>query len=208
MTVGARPIILLAGVACFFLVSCSDNQEVDNATSTIAPTTTSSLQSTEPPAPGLLDPVVAYYQALNLEDVDAMLEAWPTGDPDLFAAMTRLTIKVSSTCEPGERPETVDCVEEVGTHDLYGPAGVLGDVKVRFMINEGVITRIDTIDEPAEYARFELAFSEWLAENHPDLSSSFMPGGQPPFASADEATAVVNVLNDFLEDSDRYPLGE
>lgn len=136
-----------------------------------------------------------------------MAAAWPSGDQERFATLTDgLNVKLSSTCEPGDNPGTVECVENVVRHDLYGPAGVLGDLEVRFRVDGGVITGFETISEPSENAAFELAFAEWLAANRPDLTASFVPGDDPPIGSADDAAAILIVLQDFLDESDEYPI--
>lgn len=155
------------------------------------------------------DPVVAYYDALNTEDVAGVLEAWPGADQAVIEIETSaFHVKVSATCGPGDDAEaTVQCSEDAGRHDFYFPAGIKGQVTTLFTVDDGVIVTRETVSAPDTIEGYEIALGEWLEANHPDVYASSYQADDPyPFATAEQALTVIALIDDFLAQSDDYPL--
>jgi hypothetical protein len=209
--------LLASFVALALLVGACTGDDEPAAETTIpspAEVTTSSApdvesSSTTTVGPRISDPVVEYYAALNAEDVDRMLVVWPTGDRETFSVVTAgLHARVSVTCRPGDdRDATVECVEDLGRNDLYTPAGVTGQVTVLYTIADGVIVDHEVIEPAESVVAFEEAFSTWLETTHPDVHASYQAEGTSPFATVEDALEAIALVDEFLAESDDYPLG-
>jgi hypothetical protein len=155
------------------------------------------------------DPVVAYYDTLNTEDVAGVLEVWPSGNQDVIEIETAaFHVKVSATCAPGDDPDTtVQCNEDVGRHDFYRPAGITGPVSILFTVEDGVMVAREAVSAPDTIEGYEVALGEWLEASHPDVyASSYQSDGPYPFATAEQALTVIALIDDFLDQSNDYPL--
>ncbi len=173
-------------------------------TSAPATTTTEYAGPTNP-----FDTVVNWYAALNDEDVDALAQLWPSGDRTLFSLLTAgLDVRVSVSCFPGEQGEgSVRCQEDIARNAFYTPAGLAGSWTMLFTVEEGTISAVELVDKDPSHRRYEEAFGEWLQEAHPDVyESSYSGEGWYPFSTVDQASEVLALIDDFLAESDDYPL--
>ena len=155
------------------------------------------------------DPVVEYYDALNTEDVEGVLVAWPSADQAVIEVETSaLHVKTSATCAPGDDPDSmVQCDEDIGRHDFYIPAGISGHVTVLFTIEDGVIVAREMQSSRVAIEDYEAAFGAWLEATHPDVyASSYQTDGPYPFATAEQALEVIALVDEFLAQSGVYPL--
>jgi hypothetical protein len=194
----------------------------EGATTTTTTTTTTrgtGAAATEAPgatgtSPQLDDPfdvVVAFYGALSAEDVEGMVALWPSGDRELFRLRTvGLNQKVSATCFPGDAGEgSVRCEDSVVNDDFHSPAGRGAAVTVTYVVEDGAILQSEVVGWPEEWDRYEEAFGAWLETAHPNLyDSAFQGQGDYPFETAEDALAVIAVLDEFLAQSDEYPVAE
>jgi hypothetical protein len=154
------------------------------------------------------DVVEIYYSALNAGDAEAMARAWPNGDAAMFAVLADgVTQLVSTSCGPNLERTRVRCEDLVIRNDFYNPAGVSGSFTYDYRLAGGVIVGQDEVDRSVAFAEYQEAFGEWLADAHPDVyRAGYQPSGFPPFRTVDQARDALALIDEFLADSDAYPL--
>lgn len=109
-----------------------------------------------------------------------------------------------------------DCVHHSGKHvtcearwtsDLHRPAGV--EVVVHrevFLDDDGLITSFNDHEDYQEVVGFHVAFHEWLATEHPEIEP-LVYGWDEVAESEENIRAAIDVVEDFVAQSDTYPLG-
>jgi len=169
-------------------------------------------EATAPPSPAeSRSPtalVVDYYNALNSGHVEGMVAEWPDGDRGYFALLAdTLGERASVDCSPGDTASSVICNEFVGNH-FFDPAGVRATFTMRYTVADGVIVAGELVTSGEEVAAYRAAFGEWLRANDPDLyeASYQLTGGRLPVSTSTDALAIVAKVEQFVTESDTYPL--
>jgi hypothetical protein len=154
--------------------------------------------------------VVTYYTALNASDIEAASATWPSLDTEAFLALTQgARHRVSVACSPGDETDSVLCEEVVISDDFTSPAGVQGQYTVRYSVDDGVITERVVLRRSEAIEDYEAAFGTWLEATHPDVyESSYQADGPYPFATVEQALAVIALVDEFLAQSDDYPIAQ
>ena len=162
----------------------------------------------EPAATG--DLVRGYYSAYNNGDVEAMAQAWPSGDEDFFEVVADgVYQRVSVSCGPNEENTAVRCAETVIRNDFYDPAGIEATLTIDYVVEGGRVKKHEVVERSVELIAYEEAFGAWLADSYPDVyESSYQHDGIFPFETTDDAAAVLAVVDEFIAQSDDYPFEE
>jgi hypothetical protein len=153
--------------------------------------------------------VNAYYAALNTSDAAAAAEVWPTMDADAFAVLTDgVSQRVSVSCTQGSDPASTLCQEYVERNDFTDPAGVFGEYTMRYRVDSGSVVDREIVAEPEVVAEYVAAFGAWLEATHPDVfAANYIADRFLPFATVEDAAAGIALVDEFLAESDDYPLG-
>ena len=156
------------------------------------------------------DLVGGYYSAYNAGDVEAMAQAWPSGDKDFFDVVADgVYQRVSVSCGPNDEKTAVRCAEIVIRNDFNDPAGVDATMTIDYVVEGGLVRSSEVVERSAGLIAYEEAFGAWLAEAYPEVyRSSYQYDGIFPFRTSEEAVVVLAVVDEFLAESDDYPLGE
>ena len=224
-------------VTCLLIVACTGESSPSTTTdqpapapstttsTTAAPTTTTTLQADE-----FAEHVAAIEQMVasrNSGDFEAWLAHFVPVQPLIFGS----TIRQGSDLDwqrsfmaagevwsiTGECRElitgSVECPMKL-KNEFHGPAGIWFDVPaLRFSFAEdGLISGLGAdswqiAGDPGEYNR---AFDTWLEEAHPDIHASFGPRveGEDGLPSAEDMPVALEYVDEFLAQSDTYPIGE
>lgn len=99
-------------------------------------------------------------------------------------------------------------------NEFHGPAGLWFEVPgLTFdFADDGLISRMsaDTWHIAGDMGDYNSSFDAWLAESHPEVHASFGPRveGEDGLPSAEDMPVALEYVEEFLAQSDVYPLGE
>jgi len=202
--------------------------QAPTTTTTAAPTTT-----TAPPAPGVaaMDLVDELYATLNAGELPSdILEMDGEMELVLSIATGGLNAQFTHSCDLSESATgeavQIDCSEEVWD-DFYGPAGIRPTSSVTYEMRGDRLAIVDgrtcadraPSGEVWEYLR---AYDQWLVADvgrwvlwRGEGNTQLLPCTPYPFVdvgnperSPSLAKEYVELVPEFLADSDTYPLGE
>ena len=93
-------------------------------------------------------------------------------------------------------------------NDFTGPAGILGAYVVEYEVDESnLIIGAEVLSRPEGLDDYIEAFGEWLKDAYPDVhSASYQGDGAVPFRTVADAEAAIELVDEFLAQSDEYPL--
>ncbi|HSG79852.1 MAG TPA: hypothetical protein VLD62_09750 [Acidimicrobiia bacterium] len=164
--------------------------------------------------------VIDAYAALGAGDLDAASGPVVQHNlPLLRDLFERLGGKVWAECEVagGGPVQVVTCTEHM-EDAFYGPAGILPTAKVVWLTGDSGVARISwDRSDPRVFEHLTPAmsvylgrFGTWLQERDPDLyrESGYTsdPCGCFPFPNPEGATGVLELVPEFVAQSEDYPL--
>ncbi|MEX1125776.1 MAG: hypothetical protein WD895_04835 [Acidimicrobiia bacterium] len=120
----------------------------------------------------------------------------------------------------GEWPDVVDSgvpapvghhfICEATTSDsLKEPAGIRLAETYLWVVDDGTVVAVRTFEDTTEQTDFVQAFHDWLEETHPDVFANMVFLGSGTFdffPDAESVPAALEYLDEFLAQSDIYPL--
>ena len=216
--------------------SSSEPDATEEVAGTAAATTTthppSITTSTEPPS----SPSDEALFAQKMATIEAMVEARNTGDFDAWRAFfpaerPRIwddTVEdeseldwqrsymaaneiwtITGPCQ--SQGNGVQCPMTL-VNDFFGPAGLFFRTGVDFSFNDdGEISYLgsNTWEIAGDPGEFSEAFDTWLFDAQPDVYASFVPRveGENGLPSAEDMPTALGYVDEFIAQSDSYPLG-
>lgn len=232
----SRSALLVSSVLlCLLVAACTGESTASTSTretaqpsttaTTSRATTTTSLQ------PDLFADHVATIEAMvasrNSGDFDAWRSHFISDDPSIFGSVRReeSDLDWQRSFMAANEVWTIDgdCRELAGDrvacpftlrNEFHGPAGLWFEVpELTFSFaDDGLIGSLgaNSWEIAGDLGDYNSAFDAWLGETHPDVHANFGPRveGEDGLPSADDMPVALQYVDEFVAQSDKYPLGE
>ena len=102
-------------------------------------------------------------------------------------------------------PQLVRC-RVIVRDDLHEPAGLRAEGSEHYWLNEAdEIQRLESYYDLIPLYRFDADFGGWIAANRPDVAR-LLPDGNMVATASENVPAVLDVLDEYLAESDEYPI--
>lgn len=234
LAVGMATIVVLAGCSDSG-TPAGEGIQTASSTATSAPkstptTTSTTSTTTEPPATfDGVDQAMDVIDVWNSGDFDAWLAYWDADPDDSLLHRSVMNsherMEVTAPCEViSEASDRVVVTCSIFVEDDFHGAGGLtsNGIATFYFDGSGLITDMgSTTYEDTngnccpEWAAFSDAFHRWLQDAHPDVYAEIGPKAGTPlwylpgFASgnADHMLVALQYVDEFVAQSDDYPLG-
>lgn len=177
--------------------------------------------------------VVAMYDALNAHDVEAYASYWAEGAQGWGPYIWRNSKAVvgSPEMEKGFEQrrawggqfavsdcelvgETVTC-HETWDDPVFGVAGITWDTDAMYLFDDQAkITAMSHSEyTSSEWSPFTQAFGPWMRSAHPEIADTYVVAGFDGsliwdnwFATPESVAEVIRLIEEFVAQSDVYPL--
>jgi len=231
-----RSALLFGSVmVCLLVAACTGDSTSATTTGETAPPSTTSTTSqetttTSSAADMLAEHVVtieAMVASRNSGDFNAWRRHFIPDDPEIFGSIrsedSDLDFQRSFMAANEAWTIDGDCQELAGDrvscpftlkNEFHGPAGLWFEVPALTFgfAEDGLISSLgaDSWRIAGDLGEYNSAFDTWLGEAHPDIHASFGPRveGEDGLPSAQDMPVALEYVEEFLAQSDVYPLGE
>ncbi|MGB7861229.1 MAG: hypothetical protein WBM90_12080 [Acidimicrobiia bacterium] len=229
-------LVAMVATATLLIASCSSSDGgedvVDTDSDPATTQATSPTASTEPPGSASdealfaqkVATIEAMVEARNSGDYEAWRSYFPAEQPVIWANTVESESEldwqrsymaanemwtITAPCQ--SRGSAVSCPMTL-VHDFFAPAGLFFRTTVDFEFNDnGEIAYLGTgsWEIAGDWGEYTEAFDTWLLEAHPDVHASFGPRveGENGLPNADDMPKALEYVDEFIGQSDIYPLG-
>jgi hypothetical protein len=164
-----------------------------------------------------LDAAEGTFADFNAGDLDTFLARWMFSssfgtDDEIAASMANGTQYQASECAPaGLESPSLAVVCDVGVRDgAFETTGVAASGAYRLVVRPD--GRIESATNTIDWnlvTEYRSAFEQWLADAHPDVHGqvTWIGAETSPIASAEDQATVAQYYEEFVAQSDVYPIG-
>lgn len=229
-------LVPIVAAATLLIASCSSSDGAEDVVDTESdPATTQATgPTTSTGAPGSGSDAALFAQ--QVATIEAMVEARNSGDYEVWRSYfpaerpviwantieddseldwqrsymaANETWTITAPCQ--SRGSGVSCPMTL-VHDFFAPAGLFFRTTVDFEFNgDGEISYLGTgsWEIAGDWGEYTEAFDTWLLEAHPEVHARMGPRveGENGLPSADDMPEALEYVNEFIGQSDIYPLG-